>query len=221
MSALPNESDEFLFSPETMERITEEERRGVYNLERLKESKPEVIPEVLRLRGQWLSIKKIAKLCDVAVETVLAIVGQYADQIKNDHERRVQQIRSAADVLVEEILANPTSVPWSVKAPAACALYEKGELLAGRITSRVEEVQRIDIYAHWERFIAGEEPGLSGEQIPVREAELVDPVPDSEQPNSIRPVLGSIGAEIGFSGEKNSQGNSLPKGDPGNDEVHP
>jgi hypothetical protein len=125
VSASPNKSGEFLFSPETMARITEAEQRREYTLERIKAERPEVIDEVLRLRGQWLSIKKIAKLCDLAVETVVAICGQYADQLKNDQERHVQQLRSAADQLIEEILANPNNVPWSVKAPAACQLTKK------------------------------------------------------------------------------------------------
>ena len=198
MSALPNESHEFLFSPETMERITEAEERREYTVERIKAERPQVIPEVLRLRGQWLSIKKIAKLCNVAVETVVAICGQYADQLKNEHERRVQQLRSAADALIEEILANPNNVPWSVKAPAACQLYEKSELLAGRATGRIE-IKAADIFSSFPDFIRSLEER------------------ETEDKNYVRP-------EIGLPSEKKSGGNSLlalPEGDPGNDEIHP
>jgi hypothetical protein len=194
-----------------MKRITEAEQRREYTLERVKAGRPEVIDEVLRLRGQWLSIKKIAKLCNVSVETVVAICGQYADQLKNDHARRVQTLRTAADQLIEEILANPNNVPWSVKASSACALYDKSELLSGRVTERIEIKE--DIFASFPEFLRELEEEF--------EARRSSEEQEIKEQNPVRP-LASInasmnGAEMGCTAGKNCPANpplALPEGSP-------
>jgi hypothetical protein len=189
VSSLPNKSGEFLFSPETMARITEAEQRREYTLGRIKEERPEAIDEVLRLRGQWLGIRKIAKLCNLAPETVMAICAEYADQLRDEFKRRVIQIRSAADQIIEEILANPEKVPWSVKAPAACALYEKAELLDGRATMRIEQPERIDIFANWNAFIQSLDGTESPEEIEKELNRVRTPSDKIAEQNSVQTRL--------------------------------
>src|SRR5438477_5319957 len=77
-------------------------------------------------------------------------------------------MRSAADKLIEQIDDTPENVPWNVKALAASQLIDKAELLDGRPTARVEQVEAIDIYADWDDFIARNLPQDSIDIVAVK-----------------------------------------------------
>jgi len=162
----------FLFSDEQMTELTEPERRGEFTLERLRQLRPEVIPEVVRLRGEWMARLPIAKALRVSVNTIAVIDAEYAESIESLRLKEVELWRSGANQLVRQISLEPEKVPWAVKALAASQLMEKAELMAGRATQRIESVERIDIEATWRDYLAGlssNEKRLSGDQ--VRELE--------------------------------------------------
>jgi hypothetical protein len=166
-----SESAPFLFSQSTIDALTEAERRGDYTLERLRQLRPEAIDEIIRLRGEHCGQLRIAKICRVHHRTVAAVCAQYPEEIGMEQQKRVKRLRSAADKLVELVDEDPESVPANVRCLAASQLLDKAQLLDGQATVRIEEVERIDIYEHWKKFLAGEVEGFAGGWIPKVEAE--------------------------------------------------
>ena len=105
----------FLFSPETIEQLTDAERRGEYTLERLRKLRPEAIEETIRLRGQCVGQLRIAKLLRLHHRTIAAIDRAYPERIEAERRNRVAMLRSTADTLVELVAENPSSVPPNVR----------------------------------------------------------------------------------------------------------
>jgi hypothetical protein len=191
----------FLFSQETIESLTDLERRGVYTLERLRKARPEVIPEVIRLRGQHMGVLRIAKIVKMGHETVSAICCEYPEEVAAAQQKRVSRLLSASDKLVELVDRDPESVPPNVRCLAASQLLDKAQLLSGAATQRIEEVQTVDIYAHWQRFLKGEEGSLvDGKFLPVIEAE----VKGNETQDPIVITCPNTPLETGFNGQKKS-----------------
>lgn len=162
----------FLFSEKTMERITEAERRGEYTLERLRKTRPEVIEEIIQLRGQWVGMLRIAKLVGVHHKTVAAVDVVYPEEIVEAQKRRISMMQSAADKLVEQIHDSPESVPWNVKALAASQLQDKVELLAGRPTDRVERQEHVNIHEEWKVYIEQVTAEAKAEAIDIDSAKV-------------------------------------------------
>ena len=148
-----SEDQPFLFSKETIAELTEAEKRGEYTLERLRQLRPEVIDEIIRLRGQWCGKMRIAKICRVHHKTVAAVDAAYPEAIQDEQQKRVKRLRSAADKLVELVDDNPESVPANVRCLAASQLLDKAELLDGRATLRLEHTERVDIFSDWPEVI--------------------------------------------------------------------
>src|SRR5206468_1920621 len=101
------DSTPFLFSQQTMDELTEAEKRGEYTLERLRQLRPEVIDEIVRLRGQWVGMLRISKICHVHHRSVAAVCAEYPEEIQEEQRKRVSRLRSAADKLVELVDDNP------------------------------------------------------------------------------------------------------------------
>src|SRR5207247_11122954 len=100
------------------------ERQSEYTLERLRKLRPEVIPEVIRLRGEHCGLLRISKIVRMHHKTVSAICAEYPGQIAQEQQRRVNRLRSAADKLVELVDDSPESVPPNVRALAASQLID-------------------------------------------------------------------------------------------------
>lgn len=144
----------FLFPAKTMDELTEPERRGEFTLERLRERRPEVIDEILRLRARWVSHLKIARTLEVSVNTVAAVDKAFADPIETIREKQVSLLEGAGYQLAAQIAENPGLVPWNAKALSAKLLLEFAELKAGRATQRIEMTERVDIEASWREYLA-------------------------------------------------------------------
>jgi hypothetical protein len=142
----------FLFSQSTIDALTEAERRGEYNLERIRLVRPELIDEVISLRSQFIGQLRIAKILGVHHRTVAAIDQAYPERIEQEKRKRVAKLRSAADKLVELVDDNPESVPPNVRCLAASQLIDKAELLAGGPTQRIDFTPPIDIHAAFQKF---------------------------------------------------------------------
>lgn len=144
----------FLFSQSTIDALTVAERRGEYTLERLRQLRPEVIDEVIRLRGQYIGQLRIAKLLGLHHRTIAAIDRAYPEQIEIERRNRVATLRSTADKLVELVEESPESVPPNVRCLAASQLYDKAQLLDGGPTANVAIARRhIDSSAPFKTFI--------------------------------------------------------------------
>jgi hypothetical protein len=149
-----HEAAPFLFSPETINSLTKAERRGEYTLERLRELRPEVIDEVIRLRGQFIGLLRIAKLLKLHHRTIAAVDRAYPDRIELERRNRVMMLRSTADLLVELVADNPESVPPNVRCLAASQLYDKAQLLDGAATANlaIDVTRHVDISASFKKF---------------------------------------------------------------------
>jgi hypothetical protein len=196
---LPSESDAlvlhqlrdaFLFSDEQMTELTEPERRGEFTLERLRQLRPEVIAEVVRLRGEWMGRLPIAKALRVSVNTIAVIDAEYSESIESLRLKEVELWRSGANQLVRQISLEPDKVPWAVKALAASQLMEKAELMAGRATQRIESLERVDIEATWRDYLAGLPKQLSGDQVRELESPAIGLLGENLAPMA-REVAGS------------------------------
>ncbi len=148
----PDTTAPFLFSQGTIDALTEAERRGEYTLERVRLVRPELIDEVIRLRGQFIGQLRIAKILGVHHRTVAAIDQAYPERIDEEKRKRVAKLRSVADKLVELVDENPESVPPNVRCLAASQLIDKAELLAGGPTQRIDVGPPIDIHAVFQNF---------------------------------------------------------------------
>lgn len=158
----PAEKAPFLFSKRTIENLTEAERHGEYTLERLKEQRPEAIKEIIRLRGQLVGMLRIAKIVGVHHRTVAAVDAAYPQEIDRERQRRVHQLQTAAEKLVEQVNDSPENVPWNVKCLAASQLIDKAILLEGGVIARTEHTERIDIFAHFQAFVANLQKEVKG-----------------------------------------------------------
>jgi hypothetical protein len=139
------ETAPFLFSEQTIEALTEAERRGEYTLERIRQVRPELIDEVINLRGQLIGQLRIAKLLGVHHRTVAAIDQAYPEDIATARKKRAATLNSTADKIVETVADNPEAIPPNVRCLAAAQLYDKAELLAGGPTLRIQIGAQIDI----------------------------------------------------------------------------
>jgi hypothetical protein len=73
----------------------------------------------------------------------------------------------------ERVERNLGIIPAQAIGPTVKSFFETAQLADGRPTEIVEEIKRVDIYAHWKRFVAGDEIGFTGEKIPVQDAQLL------------------------------------------------
>jgi hypothetical protein len=149
-----SEATPFLFSPETIASLTAAERQGEYTLERLRELRPEVIDEVIRLRGQFIGQLRIAKLLKLHHRTIAAIDRAYPERIQVERRNRVARLQSAADKLIELVDEAPESVPASYRCLAATQLYDKAQLLSGGATANVAiDLRKIDLVTPYQKFV--------------------------------------------------------------------
>ena len=127
-------------------------------------------------------------------KTVAAVCAAYPEAIHEEQQKRVNRLRSAADKLVDLVDDNPESVPANVRCLAASQLLDKAQLLDGCATSRIEKVERIDIYSDWEEVIQKH-----------LEAGKVREIGESSDISFV-----NASAEMGFDGEKKSSISDSP-----------
>ena len=108
-------------------------------MERVREVKPELIDEVIRLRGQYIGQLRIAKILGLHHRTIAAIDRAYPERMDAERRNRVARLRSTADKLVELVgWTNPESFfPPNVRCLAASQLYDKAQLLDGGPTANL------------------------------------------------------------------------------------
>jgi hypothetical protein len=192
-----SDAQPFLFSESTINELTEAEKRGEYTLERLREKRPEVIDEIIRLRGEWAGMLRIAKICRVHHRTVAAVCAAYPEAIGDEHRKRVHQLKTAADLQVEQLCESPESVPWNVRGLVASQLYDKALCLEGQPSIKVEHTHRVDIYSDWPDVLAKleREAEANARVLEIEGAALENPIAISAL---------NVPAETHLAGEKQS-----------------
>jgi hypothetical protein len=183
-----------LFSPEIERRIEEEESRGIYTAERALEKRPGLKEAVIQLRAAGEGYLSIASKLNCHHRTASAIAVRFAESVDIERAKRVGRLRSAADKLVELLDNSPESVPPQMRALAASQLYDKAELLDGRATSRVEKMERVDLFSNWEEFVQKNlEPGPSEKQLDAGDVKEIEAEPPP-RPSRIGLVGGNVSA---------------------------
>jgi hypothetical protein len=185
----------FLFSDEAMQEITDQEKRGNYTAERLARLRPDTLKACIKLLcDKWPKIE-IARTLNVTEKTVVAVADHHADKITELEKHFSKKLRRVAWDQLDRVERNPGIIPAQAIAQAVKFFYETAQLADGRPTEIVEEIQRVDIWAHWKRFVAGDEIGLAGGKIPpVIDGELVES-PAPAVPATDRPGLPASGLQ--------------------------
>jgi hypothetical protein len=172
-----------LFSPEIMAEITnQEQKHGIYTAASFEKKRPVQAKACIKFLSDGMPVQDIARALNVSDRTVTAMADKHADEITDLEKHLGKKARRCAHYLLERVERNPGIIPAQAIGQTVRQFYEVGQLADGRPTEIIEETKRVDIYAHWQRFVAGEEASLSGKRIhlsgeknPPIEAELVDP----------------------------------------------
>lgn len=175
-----------LFSPEIEALVKQEEdSTGVYTAERFRVRRPQDYQAVIQLLGRNKGMLAIGKLLGCHHKTVAAVRDSEPEAIDMVRSKRVSRLLTAVDLQIERLIENPGSVPFNVAGLLISQLIDKAELLDGRATARVEKVESVDIYAHYdeikEKLLDPDDvtelpaqTGLPGGNVPAIAAPIVD-----------------------------------------------
>jgi len=137
-----------LFSLEEMgaEYIGHAARRGQYTAEELFSHRPEIYHEIVRLLAQAASIRHIKRVCKVHHYSVRAVAereGQTIDTLRLSIGKRALNLAALlVDTIEEDVLAD--RLKPGEKAFALSTLVDKGQLLTGAATARIEQGKASD-----------------------------------------------------------------------------
>lgn len=163
-----------------MDRITADEAKGIYTAERCP---PEKRDAIIQLLGSGSSKRRIQDLLQVHRLTIVAIEDRFMGEVDAVRQRTSRRLRRCVSDQLDRIEDNPGVIPPSAIPMMVGVFTDKAELLDGRATVRVENVERVDIYGDWDSFVEKQlqpedvkeiGPGmrLGGEKNPPIEAEL-------------------------------------------------
>lgn len=185
----------FLFFPGfAPESSTSPWATGASTGERLKAQRPELYRVVVGLLGQGHSIRSIKALTGVhhrTIEAVRIAEGQTIDTLRKELGARALHVASLAVERIEEQVATGTAKLGEL-AVAVGVLVDKGQVLTGGVTGRVERIQASEVSKEVETFIeslpvaTGFDGGKAAQKVldaGPDQAALVepgDPVRDSE-----------------------------------------
>jgi hypothetical protein len=120
--------------------------QGQYSGERLHAERPEIYAEVVNMLGQGCSIRSIKRRCKVHHRTIEAVRVREGETIDTLRKRMGRSCFALANVVLESLEEDVLSgvLKPEAKAFAAGMLMDKGQLLSGGVTERVERVQAPD-----------------------------------------------------------------------------
>jgi len=120
--------------------------QGQYSGERLHAERPEIYAEVVNMLGQGCSIRSIKRRCKVHHRTIEAVRIREGETIDTLRKRMGRSCFALANVVLESLEEDVTAeiLKPEAKAFAAGMLLDKGQLLSGGVTERVERVQAPD-----------------------------------------------------------------------------
>ena len=130
----------FLFS-EAEIGLEKLEAGGEFTGERLLTRRPDAYRAVVRMAAEGLSISATARALGVSRNTVAAVREREGFTIEQDKKELLRDVRRAARLSVERAIELiPTINSAKDAAIVAAVMVDKGQLLAGEATSRVERV---------------------------------------------------------------------------------
>ena len=131
----------FLFS-EAEIGLEKLEAAGEFTGERLLARRPDAYRAVVRMAAEGLSISATARALGVSRNTVAAVREREGFTIEQDKKELLRDVRRAARLSVERAIELiPTINSAKDAAIVAAVMVDKGQLLSGEATSRIEKVE--------------------------------------------------------------------------------
>ena len=162
-----------LFSEEEMalEKVGSPVFTGASTGERLLNQRPDVYRITVQLLGQGTGIREIKRLTGLHHRTIEAVMireGSTIDTHRKELGARALKVAAMGVERLEEIIADGAIKPGELSM-AVGILIDKGQVLTGGVTARVEKVEQSQVAAGLERML---------DDLPVIDAELVDDAPE-------------------------------------------
>lgn len=131
----------FLFS-EAEIGLEKLEAAGEFTGERLLTRRPDAYRAVVRMAAEGLSISATARALGVSRNTVAAVREKEGISIEQEKKELLRDVRRAARLSVERAIELiPTINSAKDAAIVAAVMVDKGQLLSGEATSRIEKVE--------------------------------------------------------------------------------
>lgn len=158
----------FLFSDEIIKEITDEEKKhGIYTAERCP---PEIKDAIIKLTTARWSARHIASTLHIHQLTVVAVRKECCKELDDVRGMLARQFRRVTGDQLDRLEQFPDMLPASSIPLAAKMFIETAELLEGKATSRVEHVERVDIFADYPAFLASLEMDAKNEALGIGDA---------------------------------------------------
>lgn len=152
-----------LFSEEEMgsEYIGDPKRKGQYTAEELFQERPEIYREIVRLlAGREVSIRGIKRVCKVHHCTIRAVSsreGETIDTLRLSMGRRALEVGALLIEEIEEDIVQGKLKPGE-KSFALVALVDKGQVLTGGATARIDNINEAPEKDRFEGWLAKAKP---------------------------------------------------------------
>ena len=164
-------SPALLFSEEEMalEKVGSPAFTGASTGERLMSQRPDLYRITVQLLGQGTGVREIKRLTGLHHRTIEAVMireGLTIDTHRKELGARALKVAALGVERLEEIIADGSIKPGELSM-AVGILIDKGQVLTGGVTARVEKVEQSQVAAGLERML---------DDLPVIDAELVDDV---------------------------------------------
>jgi hypothetical protein len=165
-------SPALLFSEEDMalEKVGSPVFTGASTGERLLSQRPDLYRITVQLLGQGTGIREIKRLTGLHHRTIEAVMireGSTIDTHRKELGARALKVAAMGVERLEEIIADGAIKPGELSM-AVGILIDKGQVLTGGVTARVEKVEQSQVAAGLERML---------DDLPVIDAELVEDAP--------------------------------------------
>jgi hypothetical protein len=160
-----------LFSEEEMalEKVGSPAFTGASTGERLMSQRPDLYRITVQLLGQGTGVREIKRLTGLHHRTIEAVMireGSTIDTHRKELGARALKVAALGVERLEEIIADGSIKPGELSM-AVGILIDKGQVLTGGVTARVEKVEQSQVAAGLERML---------DDLPVIDAEIVEEV---------------------------------------------
>jgi len=160
-----------LFSEEEMalEKVGSPAFTGASTGERLMSQRPDLYRITVQLLSQGTGVREIKRLTGLHHRTIEAVMireGSTIDTHRKELGARALKVAALGVERLEEIIADGSIKPGELSM-AVGILIDKGQVLTGGVTARVEKVEQSQVAAGLERML---------DDLPVIDAELVEDV---------------------------------------------
>jgi hypothetical protein len=172
-----------LFSEEEMalEKVGSPVFTGASTGDRLISQRPDLYRITVQLLGQGTGIREIKRLTGLHHRTIEAVMireGTTIDTHRKELGARALKVAAMGVERLEEIIADGNIKPGELSM-AVGILIDKGQVLTGGVTARVEKIEQSQVAAGLERML---------DELPVIDAEWEDTTEINLVPGNLSPI---------------------------------